>query len=83
MVSSQIDGNGQSAWPASSGLWSPKGTGAGVVSVELPTFHPPSCAPFAPGPLRPFLATMGALTPAHLTLGRCHATPAPLVDGSP
>jgi len=26
--------------------------------------HPPSCAPFAPGPLRPFLATMGALTPA-------------------
>jgi len=26
--------------------------------------HPPSCAPFAPGPLRPFVATMGALTPA-------------------
>ena len=26
--------------------------------------HPPSCAPFAPGPLRPFLALMGALTPA-------------------
>jgi hypothetical protein len=25
---------------------------------------PPSCAPFAPGPLRPFFATMGALTPA-------------------
>jgi hypothetical protein len=26
--------------------------------------HPPSCAPFAPGPLRPFFATMGALPPA-------------------
>jgi hypothetical protein len=26
--------------------------------------HPPSCAPFAPGPLRPFVARMGALTPA-------------------
>jgi hypothetical protein len=26
--------------------------------------HPPSCAPFAPSPLRDFLATTGALTPA-------------------
>jgi hypothetical protein len=25
---------------------------------------PPSCAPFAPGPLRPFPATMDAVTPA-------------------
>jgi len=26
--------------------------------------HPPSCAPFPPGPLRPLVALMGALTPA-------------------
>ena len=26
--------------------------------------HPPSCAPFPPGPLRPFVALIGALTPA-------------------
>ena len=42
----------------------PAGTHPGVVSFDLPARHPPSCAPFAPGPLRPFVATTGALTPA-------------------
>ena len=32
------------------------------ISGSVP--HPPSCAPFAPSPLRDFLATPGALTPA-------------------
>ena len=32
------------------------------ISGSVP--HPPSCAPFAPSPLRDFLATTGALTPA-------------------
>jgi len=33
------------------------------VSCRLVPSSPPSCAPFAPCPLRQFLATMGALTP--------------------
>jgi len=33
-------------------------------SVSASVSHPPSCTPFAPSPLRDFLATMGALTPA-------------------
>ena len=33
-------------------------------SVSASASHPPSCTPFAPSPLRDFLATMGALTPA-------------------
>jgi hypothetical protein len=33
-------------------------------SVSPSAPHPPSCAPFAPSPLRDFLATTGALTPA-------------------
>ena len=33
-------------------------------SVSASASHPPSCAPFAPSPLRDFLATMDALTPA-------------------
>ena len=36
-------------------------------SVSASTSHPPSCAPFAPSPLRDFLATTGALTPAGLS----------------
>lgn len=32
--------------------------------VSTSASHPPSCAPFAPSPLRDFLATTGALTPA-------------------
>jgi hypothetical protein len=35
----------------------------GVVSVSISVPHPPSCVPFAPCPLRDFLATMDALTP--------------------
>ena len=34
----------------------PVGTHTGVVSCDCPARHPPSCAPFAPGPLRPFHA---------------------------
>ena len=33
-------------------------------SVSPSAPHPPSCTPFAPSPLRDFVATMGALTPA-------------------
>ena len=33
-------------------------------SVSASASHPPSCTPFAPSPLRDFLATMGALTSA-------------------
>ena len=33
-------------------------------SVSASASHLPSCTPFAPSPLRDFLATMGALTPA-------------------
>ena len=33
-------------------------------SVSASASHPPSCTPFAPSPLRDFLATRGALTPA-------------------
>ena len=36
-------------------------------SVSPSAPHPPSCTPFAPSPLRDFLATMGALTPAGLS----------------
>jgi hypothetical protein len=43
---------------------SPVGTGVGVASVSHCVIHPPSCVPFAPPPLRGFLATMDALTPA-------------------
>jgi len=41
-------------------------------SISDSVSHPPSCAPFAPSPLRDFLATTGALTPAGLspTLGQ-------------
>ena len=42
-------------------------TDAGCDSFGLLVTHPPSCAPFAPRPLRRFLATMGALTPARLS----------------
>jgi len=43
------------------------GTAAGLCSV-VPSFtHPPSCAPFAPCPLRHFIATTGALTPGQLS----------------
>src|SRR5439155_21372707 len=38
-------------------------TAASSVSLSLSVTSPPSCAPFAPSPLREFLATMGALTP--------------------
>jgi hypothetical protein len=37
-------------------------TRGSLISVSAP--HPPSCAPFAPSPLRDFFATTGALTPA-------------------
>src|SRR5512134_3895701 len=36
-------------------------------SISGSVSHPPSCAPFAPSPLRDFLATTGALTPAGLS----------------
>ncbi len=36
-------------------------------SVSASASHPPSCTPFAPSPLRDFLTTMGALTPAGLS----------------
>jgi len=52
------------------------------VSPSAP--HPPSCTPFAPSPLRDFLATMGALTPAGLspTTGQVsliHASGPPII----
>ena len=47
------------------------GTPAGSFSVCPFVTSPPSCAPFAPGPLRPFLATMGALTPVRPALRPC------------
>jgi hypothetical protein len=40
------------------------GTNAGGCSGCPSITHPPSCGPFAPRPLRRFLATMAALTPA-------------------
>jgi len=42
----------------------PVGTHTDGFALASLRAHPPSCAPFAPGPLRPFLALMGALTPA-------------------
>ena len=39
------------------------GTASGCCLAPSVT-SPPSCVPFAPGPLRPFLATMDALPPA-------------------
>jgi hypothetical protein len=48
----------------------------GVVSVDPCTRHRPSCAPFAPGPLRPFLATVGALTPARAVVPVLRLLPA-------
>jgi len=40
------------------------GTGSGIAVIVLRYTYPPSCAPFAPLPLRSFIATTGALTPA-------------------
>ena len=40
------------------------GTAVGCRSIVQPLTHPLPCAPFAPCPLRHFIATMGALTPA-------------------
>jgi len=39
------------------------GTRAGVAAIVLRYTHPPSCGPFAPLPLRSFIATTAALTP--------------------
>ena len=52
-------------------------------SVSASTSHPPSCAPFAPSPLRDFLATTGALTPAGLSpttgqVSRIHGSDLPI-----
>ena len=48
-------------------------------SVSASVSHPPSCTPFAPSPLRDFLATMGALTPAghSPTMGQVCFSPYP------
>jgi hypothetical protein len=50
-------------------------TGARGVSLSPSITSPPSYAPFAPCPLRHFLATMGALTPARKRPGRFPACP--------
>ncbi len=47
-----------------------EGTRTAVASFDFPVRHLPCRGPFAPWPLRHFFARMGALTPAHLNLGR-------------
>jgi hypothetical protein len=57
------------------------GTSAGVSSIGLSFPSPPSCAPFAPLPLRSFTATMVPLTPAcrsALRLPQCAEPELPL-----
>ena len=44
------------------------GTAAGVASTGLSSTHPPSCAPWLHAHYGRFIATMGALTPARLSL---------------